>query len=607
MHHYIFHCGQLSDTLQGFRVELDGIAASLAAVDGVSRAAALLIDGQIHGFACPSTHDAETILTQTRKLQPYYAVPTKIHLMNQFPTTANGKIDKKALRMIATAPVIEEKRVISTSTSASDQDTIVETRPSSANSSLTTFSQEKPGLVPVASALTLHEGSQGQETPGPLRDLPDKRYGQPFRGLFHRILIVYRTLFSLLSLVNIAALVALLLTHADMEWLATLTAANLVTAVMVRQDLVVNALYTMASSIPKSAPFWLRKRSARVFHLGGVHSGAAVCATAWLLGSTIASTIARVQNKPHIDSLATLVVSWLLCLLCCGMVVAAVPAFRKKYHDVFERMHRFLGWTALVLFWARTVLSTRDTLPAGKDLGIALVKTPGFWLLAVATCSIASSWFWLRKVPVNAEPLSDHAIKLTFDYTVPVNGTATRLSNRPLLEWHSFATIPIPEPSATGTPAGYSLIVSNAGDWTRECIRNPPTSIWVRGVPACGVMRIATLFNRIVVVATGSGIGPLLGHINNPTCPTQLIWSTKEPEKTFGKEIVGTIRQQVPNAVIHDTKTQGRPDLVRMAYSAVQDFDAEAVIIIANEKITKKVVYGLETRGVAAYGAIFDS
>ncbi|EMT64935.1 Abhydrolase domain-containing protein C22H12.03 [Fusarium odoratissimum] len=279
--------------------------------------------------------------------------------------------------------------------------------------------------------------------------------------------------------------------------------------------------------------------------------------------------------------------------------------FRKQYHNFFERFHRFAGWTSLGLFWARTILAINDSRPQHQELGIAAVKTPDFWLLVVATLSIASSWFFLRKVPVEAEVLSDHAVRLHFDYTVPVNGSFTRLSRRPLIEWHSFATIP--NPQANQHAKGYSLVVSNAGDWTRSCIQNPPSSIWVRGVPTCGVMRIATLFNRIVVVATGSGIGPLLGHIVHQSCPTQLIWSTSRPEESFGKELVGQVRDAIPDAVIWNTKTQGRPDLVRMGYNLAKSFDAEAVIIIANEKITKKVVYGLETRGVPAYGAIWDS
>ncbi|KAJ4180065.1 hypothetical protein NW767_014493 [Fusarium falciforme] len=174
------------------------------------------------------------------------------------------------------------------------------------------------------------------------------------------------------------------------------------------------------------------------------------------------------------------------------------------------------------------------------------------------------------------------------------------------MEWHSFATIPALE-AVNGRPKGYSIIVSNACDWTKSTIQDGPDHIWIRGVPTCGVMRIATLFNRVVLIATGSVIGPMLGHIQNPSGGIQLIWSTKQPEETFGEDLCRTVTERVPNATIHDTKKQGRPDLVKMGYNLAKSFKAEAVIIIANEKITKKVVYGLETRGVPAYGAIWDS
>ncbi|KAF9774695.1 hypothetical protein IL306_007274 [Fusarium sp. DS 682] len=202
--------------------------------------------------------------------------------------------------------------------------------------------------------------------------------------------------------------------------------------------------------------------------------------------------------------------------------------------------------------------------------------------------------------------MSDHAIRLHFGYTVPVNGSFARLSYNPLVEWHSFATIPAPE-AVNGRPKGYSLIISNAGDWTKSIIQDSPSHIWIRGVPTCGAMRIATLFNRVVLIATGSGIGPMLSYIQNPSGGTQLIWSTKQPEEAFGEDLCRTVIKRVPNAIIHDTKKQGRPDLVKMGYNLAKSCKAEAVIIIANEKTTKKVVYGLETRGVPAYGAIWDS
>ena len=120
-------------------------------------------------------------------------------------------------------------------------------------------------------------------------------------------------------------------------------------------------------------------------------------------------------------------------------------------------------------------------------------------------------------------------------------------------------------------------------------------------------MRVVPLFRRVVLVGTGSGIGPLLGFIQAPTCPFRLIWSTKDPEKTFSVSICEELKRQDPGAVIHDTIKMGRPDLVKMAYNTAKSFGAEAVVIIANEKITRKVVYGMETRGISAYGAIWDS
>ncbi|KAL7800200.1 non-ribosomal peptide synthetase [Trichoderma ceciliae] len=596
--------------IKGFRVELDGVSSSMASAPGVTRACALLIDGEIHGFVVPSNQDAGVILEHTRRLQPYYAVPSSLHLIDEFPTTANGKIDKKSLRALALGPasptISESSTVFSTtfesatlpkSSSGRRTSPLADVRTVSSSSSLT-----------VASARVQEDRTEEKfDLSG---DIPEKKWPKPWRGLKKRILIVYRVLFSFVSLINIGVLIAVLILSPRVEWLSTITAANLVTGVLIRQDIVINVFYTVCCSVPKSFPFWIRQRCAKIYHLGGVHSGAGLCATAWLVASTIQATVARFQHqgRPSGASLASLVVSWLLCALCCVILASALPAFRKAKHNMFEKMHRFLGWTALALFWAKTVVSVYDSTPAGEDLGIALVKTPAFWMLGVATCSVASSWIFLRKVKVNAEPLSEHSIRLHFDYTVPVNGSFARISHRPLFEWHSFATIPTPQPSPEdGIAPGYSLVVSNAGDWTKSCIQNPPTSIWVRGLPTCGVMRIATLFNRVVLIATGSGIGPMLGHIEHPSCPTQLIWSAASPEKTFGKKIINTIKRTIPGAVIHDTRTQGRPDLVRMGYNLAKDFGAEAVIIIANEKITKKVVYGLETRGVSAFGAIWDS
>ncbi|KJZ68650.1 hypothetical protein HIM_11956 [Hirsutella minnesotensis 3608] len=462
------------------------------------------------------------------------------------------------------------------------------------------------GSMRSSSSLTLQ--TSNDEKVDHCRKIPDKQWAQPCRGFRFRILIVYRFLFSLVGLFNIGILVAVLLVNTGSEWLGTITAANLVVAIVIRQDTAINALYKIFCSAPKSLPVGIRRYCAKIYHLGGVHSAAGFCATLWLVESTLRSTILRAQNRAP-ESLATLVISWLLSALCCVIVTFAYPAFRRRYHNTFEWLHRFLGWTTLALFWVRTVLSAYDSSSSDYHLGQALVRSPGLWMLVIATLSVASSWFFLRRVPVEVMPMSDHAVMLNFNYTqmMPPKGSFQRVSTRPLLEWHSFATYPQPKANGLASSRGYSMLISNAGDWTKACIQKPPSHLWVRGIPVCGVMHITHLFRRVVFIATGSGIAPMLGFISSPSCPTQLIWSTPDPEKTFGKPVLDVIHRTIPNATIHDTRLKGRPDLVTMGYNLAHDFGAEAVMVIANEKVTKKVVYGLETRGITAYGAIWDS
>jgi hypothetical protein len=209
-----------------------------------------------------------------------------------------------------------------------------------------------------------------------------------------------------------------------------------------------------------------------------------MAATAWFAGSIAYNIYNQVDDARVIAKVspATLTLSLIVLLLLFAMIGFAYPTFRKQRHNMFERIHRFFGWTILGIIWIQTILSIRDQRGT-QSLSEAVVSSPNFWMLLVITASIASSWIFLRKVPVDAEVLSNHAVRLHFDYTMPVNGSFTRLSERPLFEWHSFATVPAPT-EVNGRPKGYSLVVSRAGDWTGRQISKPPTHLWVRGIPS---------------------------------------------------------------------------------------------------------------------------
>jgi hypothetical protein len=363
----------------------------------------------------------------------------------------------------------------------------------------------------------------------------------------------------------------------DTFTLTALVVANLTLAALIRQQLVINLLFWLATSAPTHWPLRVRWTLGKVYHFGGLHVGAAICATAWFLVLTATTTVQGAPSAP---------LTWVIAAVLVAMVATALPRLRAKHHDLFERSHRFGGWTVLVLFGV-----------------LSAVSNPVFlWPLALVVVSVVLPWLRLRRVPVHIDSPSPHVALVSFDHGVtPFAGSSTTVSRNPLLEWHSFANVPAPGRS------GFRLTISRAGDWTKKFITDQPSHVWVKGIPTAGVGNIDKLFTKVVWVATGSGIGPCLPHLLAGDTPSVLVWSTRSPRRTYGDALVDEILGVQPDAVVWDTEAEGKPDLVALAYDAWRRFDAEAVICISNKPTTWRIVEELESRGIPAYGAIWDS
>ena len=360
--------------------------------------------------------------------------------------------------------------------------------------------------------------------------------------------------------------------------LANAALANLALAILIRQQYVTNLLFWLATRAPVHWPLRLRWTLGKVYHFGGLHVGGAIAGTLWFVASVVAITGTGAST-------AARVTSYTLVVLLVGMVATAFPPLRRRFHNTFERVHRYGGWSALALLWVQTVL-----------LGGAL------WPLAVLTVSIALPWLRLRRVPVSIERPSSHVALVRFDYGVtPFAGSSTAISRSPLVEWHSFANVPAPGQE------GFRLTISRAGDWTASFIDDAPSHVWVKGIPTAGVANIEKLFRKVVYVATGSGIGPVLPHLLAQQVPSHLVWATRDPRATYGDALVDEILAVQPDAAIWDTTEHGKPDMMALAYGAYTFSGAEAVICISNRKLTWQVVHGLERCGIPAYGAIWDS
>ncbi|KAA2252279.1 hypothetical protein F0L68_36545 [Solihabitans fulvus] len=354
---------------------------------------------------------------------------------------------------------------------------------------------------------------------------------------------------------------------------STMVVANFTLAVLIRQQYVINLLFRLATAAPRHWPLRVRWTLGKVYHFGGLHVGAAACATAWFL-------VLAASTPPRF-------LTWTIAVVLVAMMVFALPALRARHHDLFERTHRFAGWTVLVLFAVHSV-----------SYGSSAVG----WLLVVVVASVVLPWLRLRRVPVRIVRPSPHVAIVHFDYGVtPFAGSSTSVSRHPLLEWHSFANVPTPG------QAGFRLTISRAGDWTGALVDDLPTHVWVKGIPTAGVGNIDKLFTKVVWVATGSGIGPCLPHLLSGDTPARLVWSTRHPRRTYGDALVDEILDAQPDPIVWDTDSHGKPDIVALAYHAYRESGAEAVICISNKKTTWQVVEELESRGIPAFGAIWDS
>ncbi|MCS4229880.1 hypothetical protein EDF77_3141 [Stenotrophomonas maltophilia] len=424
----------------------------------------------------------------------------------------------------------------------------------------------------------------------------------PPAGAEHRFRSHYHALFGLVMLVNLGVIACQLYRHGWAELMASpnalagLAMANIGMAILMRQSLVITALFWLATRAPVTWPLGIRRHLAKVYHYGGIHAGGACAGTAWL--ALLVGSLLSAPGDQHPPALRWTASALLGCLL--GMLLSALPAVRARHHDAFEKVHRYVGWTTLLLTWG---LAVQLGPSAGQDDARGGVPESALLVfLGMITASILLPWLRLRRIALDVQRPSPHAVILTLAGTrAPFPGSAMAISRSPLGQWHSFANIP-----AAGQ-TDFRIIISRAGDWTGQFIDDPPRHVWMKGFPTAGVAYIEVLFRSVLYVATGSGIGPVLPHLLSGRVRMRLIWSVRSPRATYGDALVDEILAAQPDALIWDTQRDGKPDLLQLSWGTAHDMKAEAVICIANRALTDAVVNGCEARGLPAYGAIWDS
>ncbi|KAK4440030.1 hypothetical protein Salat_0337900 [Sesamum alatum] len=420
------------------------------------------------------------------------------------------------------------------------------------------------------------------------------------QGLF----TVYKRLFVVCLALNITGLVLAAVGKFPYarDRAALFSIANIFALVLCRSEAFLRIVFWLAVNVLgwSWVPLRLKTMTTSLLQsLGGIHSSCGLSSVAWLIYALVLTLKDRQNTTPEIIGVASAILG-LLCL----SSLAAFPLVRHLHHNAFERTHRFAGWSALILLWAFITLTISHdpfTKSYSNDLGSRLIKRQGFWFTVGITVLIIIPWLTVRRVPVRVSSPSGHASIIKFDGGVEA-GILGRISPSPFSEWHAFGII-------SDNKKEHMMLAGAVGDFTKSLVANPPSHLWVRQMHFAGLPYLTNMYNRVLLVATGSGICVFLSFLMQP-CKADVcvLWVTKGVEQNFGKEIKewmsGHPKEKV---IVHDTAVLGRPNVSQMSVDTAKNFGAEVVIVTSNPEGSRDVVDACKAVGIAAFGPIWDS
>jgi hypothetical protein len=358
-------------------------------------------------------------------------------------------------------------------------------------------------------------------------------------------------------------------------------------AVAARHDGIVRAVFVLGRLAPSYRLHQL------TYHIGQLHRAMAIAGLAWL---AVAAALA-VPSSP----VATAASAGVLAIL---VLVArtARDRVRQSRHNRFETVHRLGGWAALGILAVLIPVQAARSLPPGSGLA-GLVRQPSVLLLAILVMLVAHPWLGVRRRPAQFLAVTRQVVVVALPGR-HVLGEFVRVS-RDGREWHSFAV------ATTGSEGAgrYCLVIRRAGDWTERLASDvehgrAPAWLWVRRMRGYGFMYHAQAYRRVLMVATGAGIGPVLPYLlGRPPVQFECLWIGRGHRAAMGPDLVDRVLARGSVTLIDSS--QGRPDVGACVADVAHRFDA--VFVVSNDAVRDSVARACEAAGVPWYGPTFDS
>ncbi|CAN1149968.1 Adenylate-forming reductase 03009 [Linum perenne] len=463
-----------------------------------------------------------------------------------------------------------------------------------------------PGNGELAGVAGLEEGRIGDKTEHQHHHQKKKDWSRLSVILLDQgIFTVYNLLFAVCFMLNVVGVVTAVTGNFDYggNRAALFSIENIFALTLCRSEAFLRAVFWAAVKLLGHSwvPICVKTSATSLLQsLGGVHSGCGVSSVAWLIYSLVLGLKDMTSTTPKIVVVASVILS-LVSLSC----LVAFPLVRHLSHNVFERIHRFAGWAALCFLWAFVILTVSHHDPKTTSyrghLVARLVVSQEFWFTLAITILTIIPWLTVRKVPVKTSSPSDRTSIIKSQGGVKP-GILGRISLSPLLEWHAFGII-------SDGKTDHMMLCGAVGDFTKSLVSNPPTHLWVRHVHFAGLPYLVNMYDRVLLVATRSGICVFLSFLLQP-CRANvcLVWVAKGIEQNFGQEIKEMMnRHPQDKVIVHDTGSIERPNVSQMSVEIAKKWGAEVVIVTSNPEGSRDVGYAFRGVGIPAFGPIWDS
>lgn len=358
-------------------------------------------------------------------------------------------------------------------------------------------------------------------------------------------------------------------------------------AVAARHDGIVHGVFVLGRLAPSYRLHQL------TYHLGQLHRAMAIAGTAWLaVAAALAVPSSPVARMASVVVLAILVV----------MARTARDRVRQSRHNRFESVHRLGDWAALGILAVIVPVEGARSLPPGWSLD-GLLRQPPVLLLATLVTLVAHPWLGVRRLPAEFLAVTGEVVVVALPGR-RLLGEFVRVS-REGREWHSFAV------ATTGREGAdrYCLVIRRAGDWTERLASDvehgrAPARFWVRRMRGYGFMYHAQTYRRVLMVATGAGIGPVLPYLlGRSPVRFECLWIGRCHREAMGNDLVDRVLADGSVTLI-DT-SQGRPDIGACVAEVARRFDA--VFVVSNDAVRDSVARVCQALGVPWYGPTFDS